>query len=104
MNYISNKNNHLSNKQLIKRLLSEFISKYYGKLAISILFMVIVAITTALHAWMMKPILDKIFTEKDTALLVIVPIALLTISLIRGAATYFQHVLTRTVEIGRAHV
>ena len=88
----------LSSKQLIKRLLKDFISKYYGKLLIAIFCMIIVAITTTLHAWMMKPILDKIFTEKNQTLLFIVPILLLIVSIIRGVTTYAQHVLTRNVE------
>ena len=42
----------------------------------------------------MKPILDKIFTEKNEFLLMVVPIALLAVSILRGVATYLQNMLT----------
>jgi len=98
MSYISNKNDHLSSKDLVKRLLNDFISKYYKELALSIVFMVIVAATTALHAWMMKPILDKIFTERNSSLLIPIAVGLFSISVIKGLSTYFQQLLTRNVE------
>lgn len=98
MSYISNKNDHLSSKELVKRLLNDFISKYYKELALSIMFMIIVAATTALHAWMMKPILDKIFTERNASLLIPIAVGLFSISVIKGFSTYFQQLLTRNVE------
>ena len=98
MNYISNKNDHLSSKELLKRLLNEFISKYYGKLAVAVIFMIIIAATTALHAWIIKPILDKVFAEQNTSLLLIIPLAILFTSIIKGTATYLQHVYTGIVE------
>jgi subfamily B ATP-binding cassette protein MsbA len=87
-----------SSKYLIKRIIKEFVRPYFNKLSLAIFFMVLVASTTALHAWMMKPILDKIFTEKSESLLLIVPIALLLISIIRGFAVYMQDILTKNVE------
>ncbi|MBL6621967.1 MAG: ABC transporter ATP-binding protein, partial [Rickettsiales bacterium] len=73
-----------SSKYLVKRIIKEFVKPYFSKLGLAAFFMIIVAATTALHAWMMKPILDKIFTEKSELLLLIVPIALLLVSVLRG--------------------
>lgn len=87
-----------SSKYLVKRIIKEFVKPYFSKLGLAAFFMIIVAATTALHAWMMKPILDKIFTEKSELLLLIVPIALLLVSVLRGLAVYMQNILTKNVE------
>lgn len=87
-----------SSKYLVKRIIKEFVKPYFSKLGLAAFFMIIVAATTALHAWMMKPILDKIFTEKSELLLLIVPFALLLVSVLRGLAVYMQNILTKNVE------
>jgi subfamily B ATP-binding cassette protein MsbA len=91
-------NKSINSKILVKRLLKDFISKYYGALALAIIFMVIIAATTALQAWIMKPILDKIFVGKDENLLHTISISIAAILTIKGFAMYFQSILTRNVE------
>ncbi len=55
--------------------------------------MVLAAGATAALAYLMEPVLDEIFLEKDRTLLVVVPAAVIGITLIRGVATYGQGVL-----------
>ena len=55
--------------------------------------MVLAAGSTAALAYLMEPVLDEIFLEKDRTLLVVVPVAVIVITLIRGVATYGQGVL-----------
>ncbi len=55
--------------------------------------MTLAAGSTAALAYLMEPVLDEIFLEKDRTLLIVVPIAVIGITLIRGAATYGQAVL-----------
>ena len=55
--------------------------------------MVLAAGATAALAYLMEPVLDEIFLEKDRTLLVVVPVAVIAITLIRGVATYGQGVL-----------
>ena len=55
--------------------------------------MVLAAGATAALAYLMEPVLDEIFLEKDRTLLVVVPVAVIVITLIRGVATYGQGVL-----------
>ena len=52
--------------------------------------MIIVAITTALFAYMMKPILNNIFVEKDEQMLWIIPIAIILLFLVRGIFRYLS--------------
>ncbi len=87
-----------NSKILIKRITREFIRPYFGKLGIAIICMIFVASSNALQAWSMKPIFDGIFTDRDEALLLLIPAGLLALALIRGATTYLQNVLTRDVE------
>ena len=64
-----------------------------GRLALAVLCMAFAAGSTAALAYLMEPVLDQIFLEKDRTLLIVVPIAVIGITLIRGAATYGQAVL-----------
>ena len=45
--------------------------------------MILVSATTAINAWMMQPVLDDIFINKDKSLLVIIPLAIFLIALIK---------------------
>ncbi len=75
-------------RALIKRLLREHILPFRRQLLLAVACMVIVASCTALNAWMMQPALDKIFIEKDRAMLVIIPFAVVTIAIVGAAANY----------------
>lgn len=55
--------------------------------------MVITAGSTALLARLMEPAFDGVFIRKDRELLLLVPLALLVVTLIKGAATYGESVL-----------
>jgi ATP-binding cassette, subfamily B, bacterial MsbA len=52
--------------------------------------MLVVSITTALNAWMLKPVLDEIFLNKNTTMLYIIPAAVFFNALIKGAASFYQ--------------
>ena len=55
--------------------------------------MIIVSATTATNAWMMQPVLDDIFINKDESLLMIIPLAIFLIALIKGISSYIQSVM-----------
>ena len=55
--------------------------------------MILAAGATAALAYLMEPVLDEIFLEKDRTLLIVVPVAVIAITVIRGVATYGQAVL-----------
>ena len=66
---------------------------HLGRLVLAVLCMVLAAGATAALAYLMEPVLDEIFLEKDRTLLIVVPAAVIVITLIRGVATYGQAVL-----------
>ncbi len=87
-----------SSKFLLKRIFKELVWPYKKILFFAIIFMIIVAGATTLQAWIMKPLLDKIFIEKDKTLLLLVAFSLFCISFAKGVASYIQHILVKYVE------
>jgi subfamily B ATP-binding cassette protein MsbA len=77
----------------LKRVAREYIVPEKKTLIISIILMMVIAGTTSIHAWLVKPALDSVFVKQDTSMLLIIPIAILAITIIKGFATYFQLLL-----------
>lgn len=60
------------------------------RLAVAMLSMIVVSLTTTLSAWLVKPVLDDIFVNQDAAKLYLVPSAVLLVFFIRGLGMYGQ--------------
>ncbi len=82
-----------STRHLLVRLVRDHVRPHLGRLLLAGLCMAVAAGATAALAYLMEPVLDQIFLEKDRELLIVVPVAVIVITLIRGAATYGQAVL-----------
>ena len=52
--------------------------------------MILVAAATAANAWLMEPVLDEVFLNRNETMLLMVPLAVLAIALIKGVAGYLQ--------------
>jgi len=94
---VSTSSGRVSGNRLIRRLLREHIRPHTQSIALAAFFMVLVAATTAALAWIMEPIMDDVFFERDEEMLVLVPIAIVAIALIKGASTYGQSYLMNAV-------
>ncbi len=75
---------------LYGRLLREYVLKYKLKLLAAIFFMIIGAVTTAATAFLMKPIVDEVFFEKNPEIVLYTTIAVVFIFAARGLATFGQ--------------
>ncbi|MBT4921560.1 MAG: ATP-binding cassette domain-containing protein [Rickettsiales bacterium] len=84
---------------LIRRILKEFISPYYKTVLLSIFFMIIIAVLTAVNAYIMKPILDDIFTDHNLHMLKVLPFFIIGVALLKGFSTYMADTLKRVVEV-----
>ena len=73
----------MTNREIVTRLYG-VLKPYRSRLIIAMVGMVIVAGFNAAQAYMVKPLLDEIFVNKDRVLLNILPLALLAIFLIKG--------------------
>ncbi len=79
----------MTNKEIVTRL-NRVLTPYRSKLFIAMVGMVIVAGFNAVQAYMVKPLLDEIFVNKDKELLNILPLALLAIFFLKGIF-YFMY-------------
>ena len=71
-----------STKYLLKRLIRNYIKKHFLKLSFALTCMVIVSSTTAIQAWMMQPVLDDIFLNRNADMLIIIPLAIILIAVL----------------------
>jgi len=74
-------------KDLIKRVLS-LVKPYKGRLILAMACMVLVSAFGSAQAYMVKPLLDKIFFEKNAAMLNLLPLALVLVFLAKGVFYY----------------
>ena len=88
---------HYKTIPILKRLIKQYIAAHKRNLFIAIFCMVLVAAATAANAWMMQPVLDKVFLNKDENMLFLVPIAVFSIGIISAIGNYGQSVLMRNI-------
>ena len=63
------------------------------RLAISSVCSAIVAATTAITAFLVKPALDDVFIQKDMQVLMILPVIVVVVAFVKGLAAYWQEFL-----------
>jgi subfamily B ATP-binding cassette protein MsbA len=77
--------------------LLEFFKPYKVRLIAAFLFSGLVAGLTGAYAWLVRPVLDGIFINKDTFLLNGLPIAILIVAALKAAFSYGQNYLMNYV-------
>lgn len=70
--------------------ISKLFLNYKSKMALAIFCMIIAALCTGFHAWLVKPALDQVLVSGDSFYLYFIPIAILTTGIIKGFAGYLQ--------------
>ena len=78
---------------VIWRLLRENARAYAPRYVLAFVFMAMIAGTTALSAWMMRDVINRIFVEQDRQALVWVPLTISALFVVKGFAAYFQEVV-----------
>lgn len=84
---------HSQSGPLLRRLVREAVAPYGSRVALAVVFMVLVAATTAALAWLMDPVVNRVFVERRSDLLWSVGGAVFAAFTIKGMATYAQTVL-----------
>ena len=79
------------------RLVRDYLRPYRLKLIGAITCMVLAAASQPLLAWLMEPVVRDVFMNRDETMLVLVPIAIMSIMLVGGAANFGQSVLMNWV-------
>src|SRR5438309_6120827 len=78
---------------LVRRLVRDFMRRHAGAIALAFVCMGLAAGSTALRAWLMEPVLDRIFIARESSLLFLLGGAALVLALVKGLADYGQTVL-----------
>ncbi len=80
-------------KALLGRLVREYVRNYAARLVWAVVCMALVAAATAALAYLMKPIIDEVFVERNRSMLVVVAAMVFVVFVVKGFATYGQAVL-----------
>ena len=82
---------------LVWRLVRDFMRPHAPRVAFAFLLMGLAAGSTALRAWLMQPVLDRIFVGRDGSLLLLIAGGALAIAIVKGIADYGEAVLMNRV-------
>ena len=77
---------------MLRRILAENGRDYVGLYALATVCLVLVAATTGLAAWIMKPLIDDLFVDRRFERAPLICGAIIAIFMVRGIATYGQGV------------
>ena len=89
--------------------ISKFFLDYKSRMVIAVLCMIIAALCTGFHAWLVKPALDEVLINSNLFYLYFIPIAILATGVIKGLASYIyvsslQYMSQRIIEKLRKEV
>src|SRR5215472_4881930 len=82
---------------LVARLTREFVRPHTRQIAFAFVLMGAGSASTALRAWLMEPILDRIFVGREGSLLLLIAGGALALALVKGLADYGEAVLMTRV-------
>lgn len=88
---------HIPEIQHRHRRLFGYVRENWAMLAIAMLCMLVVAASTSATAFLVKPILDDVFMERNEQMLRILPLLILVIYVLRGFAMYGEQYLMHVV-------
>ncbi len=88
----------MTNKEIIKRLYKEYVSRYLIKFFLALFFSIVIAGSTAAIAWLLDPAIKKIFVEKNKDFMLLIPIAIILAFTIKGISLYL--VRTTMIKVG----
>ncbi|MBI4402076.1 MAG: lipid A export permease/ATP-binding protein MsbA [Nitrospirae bacterium] len=74
-----------------------YLWRYRFRLAVAFVCSALVAGMTGAYAWLVRPVLDGIFINKDQFLLMVLPIAILGVAVLKGLFSYGQNYLMNYV-------
>ena len=88
----------MTSSEILKRLYRDYTKKFRYKILLSIFFSLLVAGSTSSIAYLLDPMIKKLFIEKNQALLLIIPAFIVLAFVVKGSSLY----LARTIMISVA--
>ncbi len=83
-------------KERHRRLLA-LIKAHRFRLFLAMMCMLVIALGVSATAFLVKPVLDDIFINKDTRMLIVIPVAVILVYFLRGIGSYGQQYLMNYV-------
>ncbi len=83
--------------KLYLRLLREYLLPHWTLVAIALVCAAVVAGVHGATAWLVKPLMDKIFIEKNRQLLGILPVVVVGLYFVKGVARFLQNYIMKYV-------
>ena len=78
---------------LVRRLIRDHIRPHMWQLVLASLFMAVEAATTAGNAWLLQPAVDGVLVARDSHWLMVVPLAIVAVTVVKAFASYFEGTL-----------
>jgi ATP-binding cassette, subfamily B, bacterial MsbA len=78
---------------LLRRLVREHVSRQTGRLSLAVLMMMLGAGSQALLAWLMKPVINEVFINRDPSALYAIAGTIFATFAVKGLAAYVESVL-----------
>ena len=75
-------------KKILSRLYKNYIKKHFGKLILALILSFGVAGGTASIAWLLDPAIKKIFVEKNSTMIFLIPLAIVMAFAVKGFSLY----------------
>jgi len=86
----------MNNIQILKRLYTDYTSKFIYKIILAVFFTVLLAISTSGVAYLLDPAIKSLFIEKKQNLILIIPSLIVLAFAVKGSSLYFA----KTIMIG----
>ena len=86
---------HRSDYQILRRVVVDYMGRYWENFIGGVICMLLVAASTAATAQLMQPILDDVFLNKDQTMIYLVPLAIIIVFVFKGGAEFGHMMLTR---------
>ncbi|MBF0248283.1 MAG: ABC transporter permease, partial [Alphaproteobacteria bacterium] len=90
---------HIPTLKLMGRLWRECIRQYKWWFMLAVMFMALMATATALSAWLMKPVVNDIFINRDRTMLWWIGAAVLATFAVKGLSNYAQATIMARVSL-----
>ena len=83
---------HTKSSELIKRIINKYIFNHSSTIFYALIMMIVSSAATGFHAWLVQPALDHVLINSNKDMLLIIPLAIILTTFIKGIATYIHTV------------
>ena len=85
--------------ELVNRIFKTQVKKYIPELSITFIFIILTSLTTAATAWLLDPAIKEIFINKNTKMLYLIPVAIISTFILKAFSIYGTRIITIKVGI-----